>query len=700
MAEYGRIARVLERLPTTGVYWLPVAMGCGIALYFGLDREPPFWIAGAALASLVTLGYVARRRYGAFWPIILLIAATTGFLAAQIETAAKNTRFIERDIGPVGLTGQVTGVEPLASGARLTVQQVRLSRLEPYDTPQRVRITTRAGDAETIRAGDWIRATVELSPPSTPILPGSFNFRRHAYFEGIGARGFSYGAPEIVRRIDATRSGLDAVRFNLDNARAALARRIMDAVPGESGTIAAALLTGHRRAIPDEAADAMRDSGLAHLLAISGLHVGMVAGIVFFALRAALAAIPAIALRHPIKKWAAVAALVTAFLYMIIAGASVPTQRAFIMTAFVMVAVMIDRRAITLRLVAWAAIAVLLVSPHALVEPGFQMSFAAVVALVAAYEAMGPWFIRRFPPNGPWHRRAAGYLAGVGLSTLIAGTATAPFALYHFQQSAVFGLLANMVAVPATGLWVLPSGLVALLAMPTELEAIPLTVMASGIGVILEVARSIADLPNAVAHVPLLPAWFVASVTAGGILLTLLRGPFRLAGLVPIVVAAAIVLQTRPPDVIASSDARLIARLDGGAIQFLGPGRRAGGFEKDMLLRAAGRPEQRTTVPRPGDDTSMRCDHVGCRWTSAGHRIAVVWQEAALIEDCWDTDILIASVPVRRSCPGPAHVVDRFDLWERGGVSITVDHEGVVSVRHAEPGTSGRPWQRRLSTDG
>lgn len=684
-----RLNRMMEAIAgRQSVCWLSVAMACGIVTYFALPFEPEIWPTVVLLLAAVAAAGRWHRHPAALRGGLISLLFTTGFLAAQLETARHDTRFIAQEIGPVSMTGRVSATEPLRAGVRLTLVGVDVRRLEPFEEPSRVRISTRRRDAEAIRAGDWITATVLLSPPSPPAVPGGFDFRRHAFFEGYGATGFSYGSPEIVKPRDVSAlTGFTTWSIKLDDLRMALAHDVMQALSGQTGAVAAALLTGHRRAIPAETNDIMRDSGLAHLLAISGLHIGLVAGFVFFAIRAIGALLPAVALYHPIKKWAAGAALITAMLYMLLAGASVPTQRAFIMTAFVMIAIMIDRRAITLRLVAWAAIAVLAIAPHSLVEPGFQMSFAAVAALVASYEKLTPWFIRTFPPNASLLRRGVGYVAGVGASTLIAGTATAPFALYHFGQSALYGLPANLIAVPATGLWIMPAGLIGTLMAPFGLEGWAFAAMGQGIDFVLVIAEQVSALPGAITYIGTMPPVFLALVAAGGLLLILPSGKARTIGLVPLASALIVAAITKPPEIIVSQQGDLIALTAEGRTTMIEPARPVSRFNRELLTRATAR--QPTGLL---DGAPYRCDSLGCRWQRQERSIAILWDEGALLEDCWASDLVITTFPLRGRCQQASQTIDLFDLWREGSLSVMLD--GAIHIRHAESGQGNRPWHR------
>ena len=281
--------------------------------------------------------------------------------------------------------------------------------------------------------------------------------------------------------------------------------RIRAALPGETGEIAAALITGARGGISEETNQAMRDSGLFHVLSISGLHMAIMAGTVFWLLRTLLASVPALALRFAIKKWAAAGALATASFYLALSGAAVPTVRAFLMMSIMLVAVTLDRPAITMRNVALAALLILVVAPESLFDPSFEMSFAAVIALVALYE----WLSGRARPSlgdiSPvWRglRKVWVLFAGAALTTLAASIAIAPFAVYHFHRMTHYGLLANLLAAPLVSLLIMPMALISLILMPFGLEALPLAAMGVGIEAMVAIGEWVARLPGAVSVLP------------------------------------------------------------------------------------------------------------------------------------------------------------------------------------------------------
>jgi len=679
--------------------WTPVGVGVGAAAYFALPVEPPPWVAAAALGGAAALLAVGRRAPSVLVAAAAVAAVALGLGAAQLRAALVAAPTLGREIGPVTVSGRVVEVQPLPDGRRLLLDRLRVGGLA--SPPRRVRIRL-AKTEPVLRPGDWVELRAGLVPPSAPAAPGAFDFQRHAYFQGIGAVGFAYGAARAIA--PPAGEATDRWRWSLGLAalRQAIADRVRAVLAGAVGAIAVALTIGDQGAIPKDVLQAMRDSGLAHLLSISGLHIGLVAGILFFGLRSALALVPPLALARPIKKWAAAAALFGTFFYLLLSGAPVPTQRAFLMTGLVLVAVMLDRSAISMRLVAWAALVVLLLRPEALVGPSFQMSFAAVVALIAAYEATRAMRLARRAEAGAV-RRVAQYVGDIAATSLIAAAATAPYVIFHFNRTADYGVAANMLAVPLTGFWIMPWAVVALLLMPFGLEAAALAPMGWGIEGVIAIARAVAAWPGAVQLVPAMPVAGLAFVTLGGLWLCLWQRPWRLLGLAGIVAGFATIALTRPPDVLVSEDGRLLAVGDPAGALLLSS-RRVARFDAEIWLRQVGQAEPQTW-PREGYGAGGRlaCDSLGCIYRVDGHVVALARGPAALAEDCRIADIVVSTEPVRRACPSASLVIDRFDLWRDGGHALWIDTDG-VRVRSVRQTRGARPWvivpQPRGASDG
>ncbi len=668
------------------VLWFPVFLGLGVSTYFAIPLEPPLYMGVLTLFILLIVAWLVRENR---WALIMLLAVGTmalGFSAAQLRTASLATITLQHEIGPTNVFGRVIKSEPLPKGARLTLDSLQISRLQPFKIPQRVRVRVGTGTVETLpKPGDWVRAWAVLRPPSPPATPRAFDFQRYAYFQGIGATGFSFGLPEIIRRADNTSADFSITPM-ISRYRLMIGDRIRSVIDGDAGAMAAALVTGQRKAISTQSIESMRDSGLAHLLAISGLHIGLIAGLVFFYVRAILASIPAIAVRYPIKTWAAITALLAALCYTALAGATVPTLRAFTMMALVLGAVMIGRRGISLRLVAAAATVILLVRPESLQGASFQLSFAAVTGLVAAYEFLSKRYAGMYRKRSP-QRRMLLYMVGVGFSTLVAASATGPFAAYHFHQLASYGIVANLLAVPITALWIMPCALVSLLLMPFGLEVIALIPMGWGVEAVLNIASAVTAFPGNVRPVSAFPMTALVTMTLGGLWLCLWSQAWRLAGIAGIMIGFMLAANVPQPSILGAPDGKMFAYFDGAAMTLIGPGATSNRFTQKIWRERAGFNETRP----PDTMQNIRCDYSGCIILSNNQTIALIWDEGALLEDCWIADIILSAVPVRRACPGPTQVIDRFDFWRNGAYALYINADG-LRIENARSVRGQRPW--------
>ena len=399
------------------ILWVPVLIGAGVAAYFGLAFEPPPWLGAVGLAGAVALRVACRR-----WPLAAagatcLALAFFGLGAAQLRVALVSAPFLSRDISRAAIEGRVCEADLQPHGYRLYLDDLTVPGLTPEATPRRVRVRVGKGFSPDLLGQRVQIVARRLGPISAPVAPGAFDFQRDTFFERIGAVGYGFDAPEGAS--PATGGWLRSLPCQLSALRLTIAGRIRAALAGDAGAMGVALITGDQGAISEPTMQHMRDSGLAHLLSISGLHIGLVAGILFVALRRALSLVPRVALYHPIKKWGALAAFAGTLFYVLLAGAPVPAVRAFIMTSMFLLAVILDRTAISLPPVAWAAVVVLLLSPEELTGPSFQMSFAAVVGLVAAYEATQTRRLQWRAEAG-WARRTALYLGGLVGTSLVA----------------------------------------------------------------------------------------------------------------------------------------------------------------------------------------------------------------------------------------------------------------------------------------
>lgn len=691
-AFWTRLADMASAERDRWLLWLPVAVAAGIALYYALPFEPGLWPAGLVLAGAGLAAWLLRRWTALALLAVAIAAGSAGFAAAKLRTLSVEAPILAREIGPVLVEGRVLAAEPGEGGGRIVIAHPRIARVAPAETPERVRLRLSRADVLP-PVGATLRLRAMLLPPTPPAMPGAFDFGRQAYFERIGAVGYALGRATLVDAAPMDEGVFAAARQYVATLRQTIHARVLAALQSGKGDavapMTAALLHGEQSAIPRSAMDDMRDAGLAHLLAISGFNVALVAGALFVSLRLIFAAMGPLALYWPTKKWAAALTIVGILAYTLITGASLPTLRSFLMTAVVLIAVMLDRTAISLRLVMAAGLALLLFMPESLLGASFQMSFAAVIALIAAYESSRIW-TRRQRAEGGRLRRVALYAGGLVATSLIAGLATAPFAAFHFNRLAVYQLAANLVAVPITAVWITPWSLLAYLLMPFGWESFALVPMSWGVEAIITVAREVASWPDAVIALPSLPQAGLALVTLGGLWLCLWRARWRYAGLPAIAAGLATMLVFTPPDVIVAPQAGLFAaRGANGDLQFA-----TTSPSGQTFLRDAWRRRSVGLLETSAEPPSLRCDALGCLYRAAGRSVALLRDDAALAEDCAAADIVVswgALWPAR--CKGPRLLLDRRVLAAGGTHAIWLEPDGMkVATVRDERGQ--RPWSR------
>lgn len=677
--------------------WIPFFFACGVFVYFSLSVEPPMMVIWGAFAVSVLAAFIGYRAFTATRLIVLLMlvvlsALSMGFAAAGLQVHAIKTPLLLHKLGPVTVEGVVEAVEPgKKSALRVTINQVQLDKFPKSGaSPRRIRVTSRHMDS--VHLGDVVRIRAMLMPPSPPVLPAGFDFQQKAYFEGLGAVGYTLGGLEVLAHASETPSPIEQLRQTI-------ARHVSAVLQGDRAAVVTALLTGQRSGISQQSVLDLRHSGLAHLLAISGLHIGMIAGLCFFALRFVMACYGPLALRFPIKKIAAFCAIFAALFYMLLSGGTVPTIRAFLMTGLVLTAVMLDRTALTLRLVAVTALIVMIINPFAVMGVSFQLSFAAVLGLIAFYDGMG----RRLLYTGSGQRgvlqKIAVYVASIVLTSLVATLATASFALFYFNQLPLYGLLANVAAIPIMGFWVMPSGLIGLLAMPLGLEGLPFQLMGQGVDVILRVAAYVSDIPHSLFRMAAFDRSYLFMMAFGFVWLCFWQGRFKFFGLGLMLVAFICVSFAPPYQVLISDNAAsvMVDKRDGGLYL---SGDKPGSYVLDQWVEDWGYHDAIAIKPFP------QCDGLGCGITIDGVRIVHSFSPLSHANDCDYADILIASDPVRlkagQEC-ATAHIFDRFDAWRDGAASIYVqsspEKRGISDTGPPEGGEASHSADRLANNE-
>ncbi len=678
--------------------WVPVIFALGIGFYFLLPSEPPLvlgMLVTAIFAVAVFLTSPSREKSATMQGLWLVLCGglliSGGSLAATYRTQSIAAPMITKKLGPVSVEGTVSSTEDLGegeTGMRILLSHLTIERLAPDETPRTVRLKLRK--SANVKVGQRIRVLAMLNPPSDPSIPGGFDFQRYAFFKGIGAVGFIYNEPEILQ--EPKTYGFYGL---VERLRQNVAERIELATHYPEAGIITALVTGKRAAISEGDYQAIRDAGLAHMLAISGLHVGLFSTVFFFFCRLIMAAIPGFALNHPIKKYAAVIGMAAAIFYMLLAGSTIPAQRAAMMSGIVFLAVILDRSPLSLRLVAFAAFTVLVFSPESLTSASFQMSFAAVTALVVFFDAIREQWSNWYSGSGLL-RRGALYFLGVCLTTVIATCATAPFALFHFQQLGLYALLSNFVAVPLLAFVIMPFAVLALIIMPLGFEAFPLAAVSWGVNGVLEIAHWTAEMEGAVLHVTLWPLSGLVMIVIAAIILMLVRGPLKFAALLPFTAAVILIAAYCPPDILISGNQELIGYSEAPGHLSISTKRRER-FTAENWERAYGLEEGSAKKwPNEGQTAfGMICAEEGCRLQRGPFKIAFSRSVYSHDEDCVWADILIAPDPVeKQNCASPV-IIDKFDTWKFGAHGIWLEEGNKSVIKRVEDLRGNRPWTQR-----
>jgi competence protein ComEC len=590
----------------------------------------------------------------------------------------------------VTLSGFVESREERDKTDRIVVRLHAIDLARADGQLERVRLSVKKRTAPPV--GSYISLQARLSPPLQPVRPGGYDFARDLYFRGIGASGFAAGTINLQ---PPPETGGLRLRFSsfVEGIRDTVDARIRATIPGDAGAIASALLTGKRDALSQELNDAMYISGIGHVLSISGYHMAVVAGIVFFVVRALLALVPVLALRRPIKKWAALAALVMATLYLVLSGAEVATQRSFIMTAIVLVGVLVDRPPLTFRSLSVAALAVLMLAPEAVVHPSFQMSFAATLALIALYQHGLPWMAAGADTR--WGARIALWgvrgIVALILASLVAGLATTPYAAYHFHRLAPYGVLANLLAMPVVSAVVMPAGILGLLALPFGFDAPCWQIMKLGIDWMDAVALWVASLPGAVGHMAAFGPGVLALGTAGLLIGCLMRTPLRVVGAAMLIVACILALRTVQPDVMVSASGDSVAvRGPDGRLQVIRLGNDAFAIREWLAADGDARGDPRAVAAAVKARQGFACDDAGCvARLDGGGLVAIGTSPAAFADDCARAALVLTTRAAPAACG--ATVIDRTASRQGGALALR-RVEGAWEVTAARPPGEARPW--------
>lgn len=653
--------RGLSGSPVDLFLFVPVFLALGIGLWFSLAWEPGLLFYATVSAAVLALMGLARFGPWLARPFVLALACMgIGALACGARVWLVAAPMLEVPYyGPV--QGRIVDIDRSQSDAiRLTLDRVILSEVAPAVTPLTVRISLHGPPPQhPYEPGTTVQMTARLAAPESASEPGGFDFRRMAWFQQLGAVG--YTANPVMTWTPPGR--WDAAVNRLRNR---LSAGIMAAVPGDSGAFASGALTGDRSEISAAVVSDLRISSLAHLLAISGMNMAFLTGFVFALVRYGLALIPPLSLRVNSKKVAACLAFGVALFYLVLSGANVATTRAFLMVSIMLGAVLFDRQALTLRAVALAAVILLICAPESLMSPGFQLSFAATIGLIAGFGPAERLLIAKGLPR--WMLP----VAMLAVTSLLAGLATAPYSAATFNRLTAYGLIANLLTVPVMSL-LMGAGAVAALAAPFGLAGPALLVMGWSAEWILFIAHWIAGLNGAITPVPQPGPWVVPLITLGALWALIWQGRARLAGLMPVALGFALWVAGERPPLLISSDG-VLAGVMGPEGRALSAPRGAGFAAASWLADDGDLADPKQAALRPGfagEKTARRFALDGFRGVILSGKAVESALGAAVAEACATADLVV--LPARFG-PAPGHppgcvVIDAAVLAQSGALA-------------------------------
>jgi competence protein ComEC len=663
------------------IIWSPALLVIGIWGYFSLSREPAFWpmlLLAVASPCLIVLPQVPRSLK---FPLIIAL----GFSLSALRTHWVATPLLRAYAPQQTVVGYISDID-VRSAKRFTIilDLDETLGFPAEERPRRVRISV-TGKQPLLQLGDHIKLTADLSPLPRPAEPGGFDFGRQLYFQSIGAVGRSKQTIELLSSQVPAKYWL---RRSFHALRATIGARIREALPGPIGSFADALVTGERASIPRNMTESLQNSGLFHILSISGLHMALVAGGAFWTLRAALAWFPAIALRNPIKKWSALFAIFVGLLYMLLADSGPATERSFIMIAVVFFAILVDRQALSLHNLALAALAILLTAPEQALAASFQMSFMAVMGLAAFFHW---WQKRKVEPRiMPKSKvsRSLSWLWRVTLASIatsvVAGLLSGIPAAHHFGRLAPYGVISNALALPIVSVLVMPAAMLSALLMPLGLETLPLKVMGLGLEIVMLISDWVSSWPWSGIRLPQLSAAAAACLAFAAALLMMGQSWLRLLG-IPVIVCTIVAATLWPSQTILLVDERaanVALMTEDGLVPAL---RDKAPANVSRWLTARGDTSgAKAAASRQG----WTCQRELCLATAPGFSIAFMPKQAVIARSCPAVDILISEEPLRRRCKGKRLTIDRFDVWRNGAYTVSSDGS-VQSVRFVQ---QQRPW--------
>ena len=695
-------AWALEREERRLFLWLPVCAGIGVLLYLSADTEPVLWLPALLFCGFCTAAYVLRQQRFSFSILLMLASVVFGFVCGEFRTWRVAAPVLDR-IRIVQLRGEIEELDQKRIDARflLHVQTAEDSNGAPLPqevTPRYVRLSQKKPFA--LQAGDTVSLKARLLPPAHASIPGGYDFARTAYFSRIGAVGSVLGTIEAVPQ-NASLSLYVRFMQSLDRARNTLAQRVDTIIGGHEGAVAAAMVAGKRTLLSENAQELIREAGIFHIITISGVQMTLVAGMIFWATRRLLSLFDVLALRYPIKKISALVAIFGAIFYDMATGSRVGTERALFMTLILLGSILVDRGALTMRNLGLAAVAVIVLEPEAIMGASFQLSFAAVAALIAVHEAryrrphddeeIKPIPRAAMPLGWGWSKvlfyfgKTGHHIGQLLVATLCATSATASFMAADFHDLSPYVLIGNPLTLVIIEFFAVPGALIGTLLYPLGLDAPVWLYVGLGIKLVFWMARIIASAPGSTLHLHAFAPWALPFLTLGVLNMVIWRSwALRLLAVPCVALGLAGAFVGAPFDLAVPPTGDYLAfRGADGKLQIAG--KRPGVFGAAQWLSADA--DGRSVAEAKSND--QNCDKFGCGLhLPDGRGVAIVSSPSAFEEDCTKADVIVSSFEAPESCSAK-FIFDRKRLNQIGAVTLLYADETQNSERQSH---TDRPW--------
>ena len=637
----------------------------GIGVYFALPFEPWAWLIGLITFMTLVLWVLTRRDNMARLVFGYASLFCLGMCIASARTYMVSAPVLSQKMYDVQVSGEVSKVEARRDGYRITLKDVYIDGVKKEETPFKIRLNYKE-TTPLIRVGDTLSGYAHLVPPVLPAEDGAYDFSRTAWFMRIGALGRLSELSQY--HVNPNRSALN---IWFEDIRSFISTRVQEVLPSDAAAIVVPLIIGDQGLVSQNQYDLYRIAGIVHVLSVSGFHLTLLAGLVFFLIRGAFALFPRLGTVINTKKLAAFLSLLLVLFYLFISGLQIPAVRSFIMIAVILMAVMLDRTAISLRTAVLAGVFILAIWPESLLNAGFQLSFIAVFAMLSLYETLMRWFKASPYRTHLWYKGWLIFVGSVCVSVL-ATLSTALYGAYHFNQFAPYSVLGNLLTSALFSFAIMPLLLIAVLVMPFGWDALFLRITGSCLDIITRICEWIKTLPYADVTVPSFDTWGLAVITAGFLILFFFQGCFRLIGLPIIMVGFGAFLTVARPDILVSEGGKVAAvRLEDGRLALTD--KQANSFVSDVWLKRNGQNPITDEIPTISDKFVI----------IRGKKVAF----SSL--SCADADLSILLTYEMGDCPEP--VIKLKDLWDNKTHAVFITDDK-IEVRHLINYLEERPW--------